>query len=102
MKSIRRNSFLLVMPFVLVISGCYINKPFQPPPHPAEQWQKIGELYNFNTVLNDMKTCGWVSPRDNLDENGKIKFELYSIVDRCMTNKGYTSRVIPKEKTRLF
>lgn len=102
MKSIRRNKFLLVMPIVLVVSGCYMNKPFQPPPHPAEQWKKNGEPYNFNAVLNDMKGCGWVSPRDNLDENGKIKFELYLKVDRCMINKGYTSRVPQKEKTRLF
>ena len=102
MKSIRTNNFLLVMPIVLIISGCYVNKPFQPPSHPAEQWLKNGEPYNFNTVLKNMEDCGWVKPRDNLDANGKVRLELYSIVDRCMTNKGYTSRVPPKAKTRLF
>ena len=63
---------LVIFTLFLSVTGCITQNSFQPARHDAEYWQKPNESYNFNTTLSDMKSCGWLRPKDNLDENGKI------------------------------
>lgn len=88
---------LVIFTLFLSVTGCITQNSFQPARHDAEYWQKPNESYNFNTTLSDMKSCGWLRPKDNLDENGKIKMELYKNVDECMKQNGYVSRVPPNK-----
>lgn len=72
----------------LLLSACVNGKPFQPPPHPAELWVK--QQYSFAEVLSEMKACGWIEPKDNLDSSGKINMNRYAQVEHCMRAKGFT------------
>ncbi|MFJ3045272.1 hypothetical protein ACIPEN_05525 [Herbaspirillum chlorophenolicum] len=80
------------MLLLVVTAGCSIQKPLQPPPHPAEQWSKSG--YWFSDVLGELRGCGWMPPAENIAMYGKINMDTYAQVERCMQEKGfvYTGR----------
>lgn len=86
----------------LFLNGCYMNVPMQPPPHPAETWQKSGEAYNFTLVFDAMKDCGWLPPKENLDENGKIKMNEYKKINDCMQKNGFVKRLPPQRRMPIL
>ncbi|MFJ7567986.1 hypothetical protein ACIQW9_13595 [Herminiimonas sp. NPDC097707] len=73
---------------VLSLVACSGTKPFQPPPHPAMLWEK--NALTFTDALSEMKKCGWIEPKNNLDSSGKINMNIYAEVDKCMLRKGFS------------
>ena len=70
-----------------VLSACSINQSFQPPPHPASLWIRAGSGYSV--ALDEMRNCGWVELKRNINSEGKLDMNLYAKVDICMQKKGF-------------
>jgi len=77
----------MIATMMVEMTGCAAQKPFQPPPHPAEQWHKPG--YQFSGVVDELRGCGWILPADSVAIYGKINMNIYAEVEQCMQRKGF-------------